>query len=120
MCRLYGGAVSPDSALVYIDRMETALAAETREVTCALWHASLACTYLPANNRYGTIGGMTAEEMRQRSRQHFLSSIAAPDVLAQTSASTAPSWATAWLPASPLWAAALPTPPTAKTPAFWP
>ena len=26
MCRLYGGAVSPDSALVYIDRMETALA----------------------------------------------------------------------------------------------
>lgn len=86
MCRLYGGAVSPDSALVYIDRMETALAAETREVTCALWHAALACTYLPANNRYGTIGGMTAEEMRQRSRQHFLSSLAAPDVLAQTSA----------------------------------
>lgn len=86
MCRLYGGAVSPDSALVYIDRMETALATETREVTCALWHASLACTYLPANNRYGTIGGMTAEEMRQRSRQHFLSSLAAPDVLAQTSA----------------------------------
>ena len=24
MCRLYGGAVSPDSALAYIDRMETA------------------------------------------------------------------------------------------------
>ncbi len=86
MCRLYGGAISPDSALTYIDRMETALAAETRGVTCALWHAALACTYLPANNRYGTLGGMTAEEMRQRSRQHFLSSLAAPDVLAQTRA----------------------------------
>lgn len=90
MGNVYGGEISPDTSKVCVERMEQALAAETRPVPKALWHSALARIY--ASVLYGgNPFGLTYDELNRRSKAHLDSSLLDVGALAQARAKD-------WLP----------------------
>lgn len=83
--RMLGAELSADSVAPWLQRMEAALAAETKPAMQALWHVALAKCYEGTN--YGqvlVIDGKTLayDALQQRAKAHYEASLANPDALA--------------------------------------
>lgn len=83
--RMLGAELSADSVAPWLQRMEVALAAETKPAMQALWHVALAKCYEGTN--YGqvlVIDGNTLayDALQQRAKAHYEASLANPDALA--------------------------------------
>lgn len=83
--RMLGAELSADSVAPWLQRMEAALAAETKPAMQALWHVALAKCYEGTN--YGqvlVIDGktLTYDALQQRARTHYEASLTNLDALA--------------------------------------
>ena len=83
--RMFGAELSADSVAPWLQRMEAALAAETKPAMQALWHVALAKCYEGTN--YGqvlVIDGKTLayDALQQRAKAHYEASLTNPDALA--------------------------------------
>lgn len=83
--RMLGAELSADSVAPWLQRMEVALAAETKPAMQALWHVALAKCYEGTN--YGqvlVIDGktLTYDALQQRAKAHYEASLGNPDALA--------------------------------------
>lgn len=83
--RMLGAELSADSVAPWLQRMEVALAAETKPAMQALWHVALAKCYEGTN--YGqvlVIDGNTLayDALQQRAKAHYEASLANLDALA--------------------------------------
>lgn len=83
--RMLGAELSADSVAPWLQRMEAALAAETKPALQALWHVALAKCYEGTN--YGqvlVIDGNTLayDALQQRAKAHYEASLTNPDALA--------------------------------------
>lgn len=83
--RMLGAELSADSVAPWLQRMEAALAAETKPAMQALWHVALAKCYEGTN--YGqvlVIDGNTLayDALQQRAKTHYEASLANPEALA--------------------------------------
>lgn len=83
--RMLGAELSADSVAPWLQRMEVALAVETKPVMQALWHVALAKCYEGTN--YGqvlVIDGKTLayDALQQRAKAHYEASLTNPDALA--------------------------------------
>lgn len=83
--RMLGAELSVDSVAPWLQRMEAALAAETKPALQALWHVALAKCYEGTN--YGqvlVIDGKTLayDALQQRAKAHYEASLANLDALA--------------------------------------
>lgn len=83
--RMLGAELSADSVAPWLQRMEVALAAETKPAMQALWHVALAKCY--EGTSYGqvlVIDGktLTHDALQQRAKTHYEASLANLDALA--------------------------------------
>lgn len=83
--RMLGAELSADSVAPWLQRMEAALAAETKPAMQALWHVALAKCY--EGTSYGqvlVIDGktLTYDALQQRAKAHYEASLANLDALA--------------------------------------
>lgn len=83
--RMLGAELSADSVAPWLQRMEAALAAETKPAMQALWHVALAKCYEGTN--YGQVlvidgKALAYDALRQRAKAHYEASLANPDALA--------------------------------------
>jgi hypothetical protein len=83
--RMLGAELSADSVAPWLQRMEAALAAETKPAMQALWHVALAKCYEGTNyGRVLVIDGNTLayDALQQRARAHYEASLINLDALA--------------------------------------
>ena len=83
--RMLGAELSADSVAPWLQRMEVALAAETKPAMQALWHVALAKCYEGTN--YGQVlvidgKALAYDALQQRAKAHYEASLANPDALA--------------------------------------
>lgn len=83
--RMLGAELSADSVAPWLQRMEVALAAETKPAMQALWYVALAKCYEGTN--YGQVlvidgNALTYDALQQRAKAHYEASLANPDALA--------------------------------------
>lgn len=83
--RMLGAELSVDSVAPWLQRMEAALAAETKPAMQALWHVALAKCYEGTNyGRVLVIDGktLTYDALQQRAKTHYEASLTNLDALA--------------------------------------
>lgn len=83
--RMLGAELSADSVAPWLQRMEAALAAETKPAMQALWHVALAKCYEGTN--YGQVlvidgKALAYDALQQRAKAHYEASLANPEALA--------------------------------------
>ena len=83
--RMLGAELSADSVAPCLQRMEAALASETKPAMQALWHVALAKCYEGTN--YGQVlvidgNTLTHDAQQQRAKTHYEASLTNPDALA--------------------------------------
>lgn len=83
--RMLGAELSADSVAPWLQRMEAALAAETKPAMQALWHVALAKCYEGTN--YGQVlvidgNTLTHDALQQRAKTHYEASLTNLDALA--------------------------------------